>query len=109
VWILKVSREGCEIPFNSLPWLYSEKSNRMAQDNMNVVKQILYWLIIERPLVVRPVGLVSKVHEGGSIIHKLVFDTFSHINILKFICKRKSQNKKNMLRRNTKNNFPLTL
>jgi hypothetical protein len=90
-WILKVIKEGYEIPFKSLPGEYYERNNRSARRNMQIVRQIVSEMIMkgivevtkEKPFVFSPLGLVSKIQEDGSTKHRLVFDASRHVN--KFI------------------------
>ena len=87
-WILEIIREGYEIPFKSQPGQYFEKNNRSARLNMQIVRQIVADMIVkgvvevtkEKPLVVSPLGLVSKKQDDGSVKHRLVFDASRHIN-----------------------------
>jgi hypothetical protein len=87
-WILKVIKEGYEIPFKSTPGSYQERNNKTARSNMKIVRQIVAEMIAkgivevvkEKPLVVSPLGLVSKMQEDGSMKYRLVFDASRHIN-----------------------------
>lgn len=86
---MKILKEGYEIPFKCSPEPYYERNNKTARDNMQVVRQIvadmvtkgIVKIVKERPRVVSPLGLVSKVQEDGSIKHRLVFDASRHVNL----------------------------
>jgi hypothetical protein len=87
-WILKVLENGYSIPFKALPGPYFERNNKSARDNMQIVRQIVADMLAkgivriarEKPLVVSPLGLVSKVQDDGSMKHRLVFDASRHVN-----------------------------
>jgi hypothetical protein len=86
---LKVLRDGYEIPFKSIPGPYWEKNNKTARENMQIVRQIVAEMIAkgivrvtkQKPLVVSPLGLVSKIQQDGKMKHRLVFDASRHVNL----------------------------
>ncbi len=88
-WILEILREGYKIPFKTLPGPYMEPNNKTARDNPQVVRKIVAEMIQKgiarmvknQPLVVSPLGLVSKIQEDGSTKHRLVFDASRHVNL----------------------------
>jgi hypothetical protein len=73
-------KSGYEIPFKSTPGSYQERNNKTARLNMKIVRQIVAEMIAKgiakvvkkKPLVVSPLGLVSKTQEDGMIKHRLI-------------------------------------
>jgi hypothetical protein len=72
-WILEILREGYKIPFKTLPGPYMEPNNKTARDNPQLVRKIVVEMIQKgiarmvksQPLVVSPLGLVSKFKRMG--------------------------------------------
>jgi hypothetical protein len=87
-WVLNVLKDGYELPLKEWPEEYLERNNKTARDNMQIVRQIVSEMILagvvyvvkQKPRIVSPLGLVTKIQEDGSSKHRLVYDASRHLN-----------------------------
>jgi hypothetical protein len=87
-WVMTTLDKGYEMPLSGWPERYEERNNKTARENMQIVRGIVAEMIQlgvvqvvkEKPLVVSPLGLVTKTLDDGSLKHRLVYDASRHLN-----------------------------